>query len=220
MSTTFCSYYDGDESLAAFAGHAVYLRRPLDDDVHDGFVGRGGEIEQPFAAAALDLLDEDTAVREADHAELPDEVGRHRPVDLVIEDEPVVEERSQAVAADFDRDRGVSRAFWPRHVVELLFWHIVEMGRRAGPDIADDRNRRGIEDNRFFRVFARSGSAPGQQPFGRDPKGASIALGLVGAIVPAARILRALVGAVGRNRDTQRLGGEPRRLEAPGARHS
>src|SRR5262249_51647793 len=138
MSTTFCSSSCGGES---FAGHAVDLRRPLDDHVRDRLVARGDEREQPFGTAALDLLDERAAIGPSGHPQLADEVGRRRSADLVVEDEPPVEVRPQAVAANFDGDGSVGGALRPWHLVELVLGHIVRMSGRPGPDVTDDRNR-------------------------------------------------------------------------------
>src|SRR5438552_18446252 len=75
------------ESAAPAPGDAVDLGRPLDGDVLDRLLGCGDEVEQVLALAALDLLDQDAAVVEADHAQLADQVRRHRVFNPVVEPE-------------------------------------------------------------------------------------------------------------------------------------
>src|SRR5262249_60848325 len=62
--------------------------------------------------------------------------------------------------------------------------------------------------------------ATGQQPFRRNPEPPRIFFGVLGAIVSAARTLRAFMGAVGRHRNTHGLARKARRLEALLARDS
>src|SRR5215831_7336318 len=124
---------------SAAARNTVYPRCPFDLDVGDGLLGGGMQVVQALGAAALHLFDEDAAVDETDHAELADQVGRHRTVHIVVENVPAVEEWPQTVAADLDRDRvlgGVGRA---AYFVEIWLCHVVKMRRRAGPDISDHR---------------------------------------------------------------------------------
>src|SRR5215510_9180470 len=111
------------ETNSAAAGNAVHPRCPFDLDVGDGLLGGGMQVVQALGAAALHLFDEDAAVGESNHAELADQVGRHRTLHIVVENVPAVEEWPQTVAADLDRDRvldGVGRA---AHFVEIWLCH-------------------------------------------------------------------------------------------------
>src|SRR5262245_4283579 len=202
---------------SATAGNTVYPRCPFDLDVGDGLLGGGMQVVQALGAAALHLFDEDAAVDETDHAELADQVGRHRTVHIVVENVPAVEEWPQTVAADLDRDRvlgGVGRA---AYFVEIWLCHVVKMRRRAGPDISDHRNL-----GRCWRLVCPRGErlAAGQQPFRRNPEAPRIFFGVLRAIVAASGTLRALMGTVGRHRNAHRLARKARRLEALLARDS
>src|SRR5262249_23452711 len=109
------------------AGDAVDPRRPFDLDVLDWLVVRGNQGEQPFAFAALQLLDQDAAVGEAEHAKLADQLRRHRPMDVVVEHDPSVEHGAQALAADPARDRAGGGPFWRHDFVEVALFYIVEV---------------------------------------------------------------------------------------------
>src|SRR5262245_13836182 len=220
MSTTWCSWWSlgrisgavpgkpggstgrPNRLLAAIAARdAVDLRRPLNPDVENGLIGGGEEVIQPLGATPLELLHQDAAVRQADHAEFADEIGRNLPAHVVIEDEPAVQERSQAVAADLDRDR-IFRRSGRIDLVEITLIHLVEVSLGARADIAEHPD---LRCGRLVRIAGPHRLASGQQPFRRHPEAARIALGLVGAVVPAAGRFRPLVGAIGRNRDAHGL---------------
>src|SRR4029079_4959127 len=104
MSTTFCDNKNKHESSPATTPNAVDSRCPFDCHVGNGLLGRGNKVKQPLGLAALDVLDQDAAIFETHDAEFADQVRRHRATNIIIEDEPAVEERTQAIAPDFDRD--------------------------------------------------------------------------------------------------------------------
>src|SRR5262245_44632481 len=189
-------------SAAVAAGDAVDLRRPGDSNVEDGLIGGGKEVVQPLGAATLELLHQHAAVRQADHAELADEIGCDLLAHVVIEDEPAVQERSQAVAANLDRDR-IFRRSGLIDLIEIALIHLVEVSLGTRADIAE-------HPYLGCRDLVRTAAGPhrlasGQQPFRGDPEAARIALGLVRAVVTAAGRFRPLVGTIGRNRDAHRL---------------
>src|SRR6516164_2102627 len=88
LSTTFCS---NSELSSAAAGNAVDPRRPFDRDVGDRLLGGGMQRVEALGTAALHLFDQNAAVGEADDAELPDQVRRHRTTHLVVKDVPAIE---------------------------------------------------------------------------------------------------------------------------------
>src|SRR4029078_558824 len=107
-------------------------------DGKSGLLDRRDEVEQSLGAAALYLFDQDPAILEAHHAEFADQVGRHRPPDIVIEDKPAVEKPTQAFAANFDRDGILGRA--PRRIyfVEIALRHRINMRLGAGANTTDN----------------------------------------------------------------------------------
>src|SRR5262245_60681783 len=121
---------------AVAAGDAVDLRRPGDADVENRLIGGGEKVVQPLGAAPLELLHQHAAVRQSDHTELAHEIWCDLLAHVVIEHEPAVQERSQAVAADFDRDRIFGRS-GGIDLVEITLIHLVEVSLGARADIAE-----------------------------------------------------------------------------------
>src|SRR5262249_60060107 len=118
------------------------------------------------------------------HAELADEIRRHRPAHVVVEDVPAVEKWAQAVAANLDRRRVLCESDRWRDLVEVRLRHIVEVRGGARPDIAD---------HRYFRgrglIPLREWLAAGQQPFRRHAEAARVFSGFVPTVVaPAPRL--------------------------------
>ena len=91
------------------------------------------------SGATLDGLDQDAPVTEAADAHASDKTVVRWITDVVVEDQPIVEQYAQRMAADLDRDRrwlGIERRV---HVVERTLAVRIEMGDGARPDIADQR---------------------------------------------------------------------------------
>ena len=100
-----------------------------------------GEVEElGRGLAPRDLLDEDPAVGEADDAELADEIRRYRPAHLVEISKSVVEDRTEAVAANLDGDSIVIGPLDRRRLPEGALAFSIEMGLVSSPDEADQGN--------------------------------------------------------------------------------
>src|SRR5260221_1732590 len=83
---------------------------------------------------------------------------------------------------------------------------------------SDVANHRHLGRRRLVSHWERL--AAGQQPFRRNAEPPRILFGVLGAIVSAAGTLRALMGAVGRDRNAHGLARKARRLDALLARDS
>src|SRR3954451_15620363 len=92
---------------------------PIDRHVENRFFCLRQQMKQTSRLAALDLLDQNPAIAEANDAKPVDQVARHRAPDVVIIDQPAVEKRTEAVAANFDRDGGIGGVFGGRNIVEM-----------------------------------------------------------------------------------------------------
>ena len=92
--------------------------------------------------AALQRLDQHAPVAEAADAHAPDQTVVRRIAHVVVEDEPIVEQRAERMAADLHRDRRRLRVERRVDVVERPLAVGVEMRDRAGADIADQRRAR------------------------------------------------------------------------------
>src|SRR5262249_46368651 len=224
--TTHCSRYCqlhfvagklvANLTSALAPGNAVHPRGPLDGHVGDRLLGGRIQGVEALGTATLHLFDEDAAVGQTDHAELADQVRGHRVAHLVEKNIPAVEIRAQTVAANLDRGHLLSGPGRPEYFVEIGLRHtVVKMRGRARPDIADHRH---LGRRRLFSDRERLAS--GQQPLRRHPEPPGVFFGVLRAVVAAPRALRALMGAIGRYRDSDCLAGEARRLEALLARHS
>src|SRR5215469_7936644 len=170
---------------------------------------------QALGTPALHLFDQNAAVDETDDAELADQVRRHRIAYLVVKDVPAIEIGAQAVAADLDGRHFLCGPGGPVNLVEIGLRNVVKMCRRTRSDVA---NHRHLGRRRLLSHW--EWLAAGQQPFRRHPETPRVLLGVLRAIVAAARTLRSLVRAVGGHRKAQRLAGYARRLKALLARHA
>src|SRR5215472_18744942 len=189
LPTTFCS---NTGLSSAAAGNAVDPRRPFDRDVGDRLLGGGMQGVQALGTAALHLFDQNAAVGETDDAELADQVRRHRIADLVVKDVPAIEIGAQAVATDLDGRHFLCGPGGPVDLVEIRLRHVVKMCCRTRSDVANHRH-----PGRWRLLSHWEWLAAGQQPFRRHPETPRVLLGVLWAIVAAARTLRSLVRAVG-----------------------
>src|ERR1700677_2527130 len=119
--------------------HFSDRRRPIEADVVDRRLGVGQKIPQTGLGATLHGLNQDPSVAQAADAHASDEAVVGRVVDVVVENEPVVEQYAERVAADLHRDRRWLRVEWRVDVVEGTLAVRVEMGDRARADIANQR---------------------------------------------------------------------------------
>src|SRR5579883_738211 len=127
-------------SLRSPRPHGVDARGPVEGDVVDRRLDIGEQRPQARDLAALEHLDQDTAVGEAADAHMAGEVIVRRIAYVVVEDEPILEERAERLAAHLNCDGLRARSVRRRDLVERALTRGVEMRLRAGADIAVDRH--------------------------------------------------------------------------------
>src|SRR3984885_10449897 len=147
--------------------HFAHRRGPIEAGVVDRRLGVGEKIPKAGVGAALQGLDQGPPFAEAADAHPADETVIRRVVDIVIEDEPVVEQYAERVAADLHRHRHWLRIERRVDVVERPLAIGVEMRDRARADIADQRRARRPRRSSARRrrwPLRRSVTAEGERP--------------------------------------------------------
>src|SRR5439155_22457572 len=109
----------------------------------------------------------------------------------VVEDVPAIEVGAQAVAADLDGRHFLYGPGGPVYLVEIGLRHVVKVCRRTRSDVA---NHRHLGRRRLLSHW--EWLAAGQQPFRRQPEPPPVLLGVLQALVAAARTLLAVLRAV------------------------